>query len=85
MGKNNKQFSEDRNTLFDVSSDINNNDDDIIATEYNLDEKNMYRLDTSILLRKRLIEYSQNAGFTLCEHLDINNVDNFVEWILKNA
>ena len=84
MGKNSKDISENQKQYFEVSEETND-DNDIITLEYKSEEKNIYQLDTSILLRKRLIEYSQNSGSTLCEYLDINNVDNFVEWILKNA
>lgn len=84
MGKASRELAEARKACFEVPEE-KNDDNNIVIPEYNPEEKHIYRIDTSLLLRKRLIEYSQNAGLSLCEHLDINNVDNFVDWIMKNA
>ena len=86
MGKSKKKNFEDQKPYLEHYEEKNDSNDNNLTFESNLEEeKYIYNLDTSILLRKRLIEYSQNAGLTLCEHLDINNVHNFLNWIIKNA
>ena len=42
-------------------------------------------MDTSVLLRARLMDYTEHGAYPLCEFLDINNVENYVRWVLHNA
>lgn len=42
-------------------------------------------MDTAILLRTRLIDYAEHGAYPLCEFLDIENVENYVRWVLQNA
>ena len=84
MGKASRELAEARKACFEVHEE-KNEDNNTVSYEYKPEEDHMYRVETSILLRKRLIEYSQNSGLSLCEHLDTGNVDNFVNWIIKNA
>lgn len=42
-------------------------------------------IDTSVLLRDRLMDYTEHGAYPLCEFLDINNVKNYVRWVLHNA
>lgn len=84
MGKASRELAEARKDCFELPEE-KNDDNDVNIPDYKPEKEYIYRIDTALLLRKRLIEYSQNAGLSLCEHLDINNVDNFVNWIMKNA
>jgi len=34
-------------------------------------------------IKYALIKYSEESGFPLCEYLDIDNVKNFVIWLLE--
>lgn len=39
-------------------------------------------LEIAGVLRSRCIQYAEEGSYDLCEFLDINNVENFVNWLL---
>lgn len=42
-----------------------------------------YRFDTVLELQKALIDFTNDGGYPLCEFLDIKNVENFVNYLLR--
>lgn len=87
MGKAKQKLMDARKACFD-NMETDNSSHVVIKEEECLDEyddieKNeMYLLDTSIMLRKRLIEYADEGSYPLCEYLDIDNVEIYLEWLL---
>jgi len=45
-------------------------------------EAEMYDTDTACILQQRLIAYAEENNWPLCEFLDLENVENFIHWIL---
>lgn len=45
-------------------------------------ETEMYNTDTAFILQQRLIEYAMENNWPLCEFLDLENVENFIQWML---
>ena len=39
-------------------------------------------LEIAGVLRSRCIQYTEEGSYNLCEFLDRNNVENFVNWLL---
>lgn len=82
MGKADRELTEARKSIYEQSEELIIQEYD--NTEQKIDNENNIREDTVLLLKKRLIEYSNNSGLSLCEYLDINNIDNYIQWILNN-
>lgn len=57
--------------------------DDLADTEQTLEHEHV--MNTAILLRSRLIQYAEDNSYPLCEFLDLENVYNFIQWILVNG
>jgi hypothetical protein len=38
----------------------------------------------SFKIKCALINYSQDSGYPLCEYLDIENVKNYIKWLLES-
>lgn len=83
MGKSKQEQDE---KYFDDAEELEilNNEQEISMTEHikTIDEEKIK--NASVLLRKRMIEYSKENYLPLCEYLDISNVHNFVTWIMLN-
>ena len=50
--------------------------------EYETEKKEMYRIETSFLIHKRLMQFVEEGAYPLCEFLDVESIDDFVQWIL---
>lgn len=72
----------DLNNFYETNQDTSLNEigDD---SEYENEIKEQYFNDTVVLLRRRLIEYSEQGVWPLCELLDFANVENYVQWLLR--
>lgn len=46
-------------------------------------QKNEKIEDISFEIKDAFINYTIDNGYPLCEYLDIDNVKNYVEWLLK--
>ena len=53
------------------------------TTKSKWSEKKQNILDLSTLIRERLIQYSEEGSYPLCEFLDYHNIHNYVTWILS--
>lgn len=83
MGKAKRELIEARKAIYETPEESTLQEYDNINKK--IENDNIVREDTAVLLRKRLMQYSSNAGLSLCEHLDLENVDSFIQWVLKNT
>ena len=58
-------------------------DHDENQTREEIKDEEINTEEISIILRKRLLDYSYNTYYPICEYLDLNSIDNFVKSILK--
>ena len=47
------------------------------------EEDDLYINETSILIRQKIFEYVHNGGYPLCEYLKINNIENYITYLLS--
>lgn len=87
MGKAKQQLLAARESYYETNQEIEieieielENDE-----EYIEEEKKYYLLNTSFILRNHLMEYTDNCVLPLCEYLDFNNVENYVNWLLNHG
>ena len=90
MGKAKRKLNAARKVVFkDITQQYNPEDkykDDIIQAGIILVDRRDSRtklFDTSWDMRQEMFEYVEGAGYPMCEYLDIDNMVNFVEWVLK--
>lgn len=69
---------------YNSSNEDSSPEDEIEKYEVEKEIKEEHILNTSILLRERLIQYADDCAYPLCEFLDIENIENYVRWILNN-
>jgi len=81
MGKAKQQLLAARESYYTKNLEIDNDEEN--DKEYIEEEKKYYLLDTSFILRNHLMEYTDDCVIPLCEYLDFNNVENYVNWLLK--
>jgi hypothetical protein len=60
-------------------------DDDICENyqEYQKEEDDLYINETANIIRGKIFEYLHDGAYPLCEYLDINNLENYVRWLLS--
>lgn len=82
MGKNEHKDSEKYQILFESDQFDTIEENDIMDE---LDDEIHYQklVETSEILRKKLMDFCDENGLPLCEYLDIENTYNFLEWILS--
>ena len=81
MGKNENKDTEKYQILFESDQFDIVEENDIMDE---LDDEIHYQklIETAEILRKRLIEFSDENALPLCEYLDMENTYNFVEWVV---
>lgn len=85
MGKASRELNEAYKAIYETQEELHTEQDE----QYNNvlfhkeNENRNHMLETAIILRNNLIMYTEQGSYSLCEHLDINNVYNFVQYILK--
>ena len=91
MGKAKRKLNAARKVVFkDISSQYNPQDkyqNDVIPNTIKCVDRRDNRtklFDTAWDMRQEMFEYVEGAGYPMCEYLDIDNMVNFVEWILRN-
>ena len=56
--------------------------------ENDLDEQfkkeisNLYMSETSMIIHNKILEYADTNFYPLCEYLNIDNVENYINWLL---
>ena len=83
MGKAKRQLLAARESCYDTIKEIES-DDEEKDKEY-IKEKEYYLLDTVFILRDNLMKYTDDCVIPLCEYLDINNVENYLNWVVKHG
>jgi len=91
MGKAKRKLNAARKVVFkDLTKQYNPEDkykNDVIPAGIIIVDRRDRRtklFDTSWDMRQEMFDYVEEAGYPMCEYLDIDNMVNFVEWILKN-
>lgn len=79
MGKAKRQLMDALNSCY--YEDNNTNQEKVDNYVYENNENHL--IDTTILLRKRLIKYAEDEALPLCEFLDFTNVENYIKWLLN--
>jgi hypothetical protein len=80
MGKAKRQLIQARKAFYeDVESESSDDSWDIEYEKHLEDQKIK---NASIILREKLIQYADEGSWPLCEYLDLDNVDNFVKWVI---
>jgi len=64
---------------------VNDEFDDICYEnqEYQKEDNEIYINETAILIREKILEYVNDGVHPLCEYLSIDNVENYVKWLLS--
>ena len=74
------------------NSDHYSFEEEILKDEFyenDLDEKfkkeisNLYMAETSMIIRHKILEYTDTNFYPLCEYLNIDNVENYINWLLS--
>jgi hypothetical protein len=39
--------------------------------------------ETSMIIRDKILEYTDTNFYPLCEYLNIDNVENYINWLLS--
>jgi len=47
------------------------------------EDNEIYINETAILIRQKILEYVNDGVYPLCEYLSIDNVENYVKWLLS--
>ena len=86
MGKAKRLLNEARKEVFvqisrKYEGDPDFQDDDITIYTDDQDET-MKIIDLSWDIRETLFEYVNDVAYPLCEYLDMDNMINYVEWVL---
>ena len=56
--------------------------------ENELDEKyekeysELYMTETAMIIRNKILEYTDTHFYPLCEYLNFDNVENYIKWLL---
>ena len=79
MGKSKRKLINALRECYEHKDD----DDDLMEEPMDLEyEKEECLIDTAFLIRNRLIRYTEEGAYPLCEFLDYDNVENFLRWVL---
>ena len=65
---------------------VNDEFDDICFEnnqEFQKEDNEIYINETAILIRQKIFEYVNDGVHPLCEYLSIDNVENYVKWLLS--
>jgi hypothetical protein len=84
--KENKKSKKDIDTYLAFSENIEINDDeDENENEYKKEESKLYINETATIIRRKILDYVDNGPYSLCEYLDIDNVENYLLWLLNKS
>lgn len=59
-----------------------------VCSENELDEKyekeysELYMTETAMIIRNKILEYTDKNFYPLCEYLNFDNVENYIKWLL---
>ena len=91
MGKpiKEKQMNKNKNKFYSNHSSF---EEDLIkyeeCCENDFDEKlekeqsELYMNETAMIIRNKILVYTDTNFYPICEYLNINNVENYIKWLL---
>ena len=59
-----------------------------VCSENEFDEKyekeysELYMTETAMIIRNKILEYTDKNFYPLCEYLNFDNVENYIKWLL---
>ena len=77
----NKMYSEYYNFEEDVKEDMYCEND--FDEKYEKEYSDLYISETSMIIRNKILEYTNNNFYPLCEYLNFDNVENYIKWLLE--
>ena len=86
MGKAKRQLNEARKEIFSEISRKYENEtysDQELDTYTEEEDVGHKIIELSYDIRETLFKYVDDVGYPLCEYLDMDNMINYVEWLLK--
>jgi hypothetical protein len=87
MGKAEKKLDFEKRKIIDNYDDyysiINNNDLEQVSNENNQENDDFYINETANIIQHKIFEYVRRGMHPLCEYLDIDNMENYVRWLLN--
>lgn len=78
-----KKNKKDIESYLPFSDDIEINDED--DQEYKKEESELYINETATIIRQKILDYVDAGTYSLCEYLDIENVENYLLWLLDKS
>jgi hypothetical protein len=51
------------------------------SKEYKIYNRDVYNLDTAVKIQQSLIQYTLDGYYPLCDFLDLENVENFLQYL----
>lgn len=79
-----KNNDEPTNNKYVLNNEETNVEETLEEKKEILFQKNEKIEDISFEIKDAFINYTIDNGYPLCEYLDIDNVKNYVEYLLKN-
>lgn len=87
MGKAEKKLDFEKRKIIDSYDDYysinNNNDLEQVSNENNQENDDFYINETANIIQHKIFEYVYRGMHPLCEYLDIDNIENYVRWLLN--
>jgi hypothetical protein len=82
--RENKKSKKDIQTYLPFSDnfEINDENEEENENEYRKEEYKLYINETATILRQKILNYVDKGPYSLCEYLDIDNVENYLSWLL---
>lgn len=82
--RENKKSKKDIQTYLPFSDnfEVNDENEEENEIEYRKEEYKLYINETATILREKILNYVDKGPYSLCEYLDIDNVENYLSWLL---
>ena len=79
----NKLYSEHYNFEEYVKEDMYCENENDFDEKYEKEECDLYISETAIIIRNKILEYTDNNFYPLCEYLNFDNIENYIKWLLE--
>jgi len=87
MGKASKELNGNRNETFnELNQDFHRDNDDNLTGEYEyfLEKDLVEKIETCALrINRELMQYVDTQGLHMCEFLELNDIENYVSWLVS--
>ena len=68
--------------FYDNFEIIDENDEEK-ENESKKEEYKLYINETATIIRQKILNYVDKGPYSLCEYLDIDNIENYLSWLLS--